>query len=120
MGRYIDSFVIPIPADRLAEYTRLAESAARIWREHGALDYWECAGDDMKAKDSLSFMEFANAGKDELVILTFIVFESREARDRANRAIMADPRVAEMMETMQSIFDGSRIAYGGFTELVHR
>ena len=62
MGRYIDGFVIPIPKDRIDDYRRVAEKAAVIWKEHGALDYWECIGDDMTVQDMVSFPQLAQAG----------------------------------------------------------
>ncbi|HZV98956.1 MAG TPA: DUF1428 domain-containing protein [Methylophilaceae bacterium] len=119
MNRYIDGFVIPIPTARIDEYRLLAEKAAKIWKEHGALDYWECVGDDMDAKDAMSFPQLANTKSDETVIFSWVVFESREARDAANVKIFADPRIKEMGDLSNPIFDCKRMAYGGFKQLVH-
>lgn len=120
MARYIDGFVIPVPKDRIEEYRRVAEQASVIWREHGALDYWECVGDDLDSKDMTTFPQIANTGPDETVIFAWVVFESREQRDEANKKIMADPRLNNMMDAAKPIFDCKRMAYGGFRELVHR
>ena len=87
--------------------------------EHGALDYWECVGDDLDTKDMVSFSKIAGAGPDETVVFAWVVFESREHRDEANKKIMADPRLAKMMENEKPVFDYKRMAYGGFKELVH-
>ena len=119
MGRYIDGFVIPVPKDRIEEYRRVAEKAAVVWKEYGALDYWECVGDDLGVTDMVSFAQLAQAGPDETVVFAWVVFESREQRDRANEKIMADPRLKEMMDADNPIFDYKRMAYGGFRELVH-
>lgn len=119
MGRYIDGFVIPVPKDRIEDYRRVAEKAALVWKEYGALDYWECVCDDVAAKDMVSFPQLAQAGPDETVVFAWVVFESREHRDRANEKIMADPRLKEMMDPNKPIFDFKRMAYGGFKELVH-
>ena len=119
MARYVDGFVIPIPRDRVEDYRRMAEKASAIWKEYGALDYWECVGDDLDAKDMVSFAQLANAGPDETVVFAWVVFESREHRERANEKIMADPRLAAMMDPDAPIFDYKRMAYGGFRELVH-
>jgi len=119
MGRYIDGFVIPVPKDRIEDYRRVAEQAARVWKEHGALDYWECVGDDLGVTDMVSFPQLAQAGPDETVVFAWVVFESREQRDRANEKIMADPRLKDMMDPDKPIFDYKRMAYGGFRELVH-
>lgn len=119
MGRYIDGFVIPVPKDRIEDYRRVAEQASKVWKEHGALDYWECVGDDLAVKDMVSFPQLAQAGPDETVVFAWVVFESREHRDRANERIMADPRLKEMMAADKPTFDYKRMAYGGFRELVH-
>jgi uncharacterized protein YbaA (DUF1428 family) len=119
MSRYVDGFVIPVPKDRIEDYRRVAEQAAAVWKEYGALDYWECVGDDLDVKDMVSFRQLAQAGPEETVIFAWVVFESREHRDRANEKIMADPRLKEMMDPNRPIFDYRRMAYGGFQELVH-
>ena len=120
MARYIDGFVLPIPKDRVDDYKKLAERASAIWKEHGALDYWECLGDDLQIPDMVSFLQIMNASEDETVVFAWVVFESREHRDRANEKIMSDPRLQEMMQNDKPIFDYKRMAYGGFKELVHR
>lgn len=119
MGRYIDGFVIPVSKDRLDDYRRVAEQASLIWKEHGALEYWECVGDDLDVQDMVSFRHLAQAGPDETVVFAWVVFESREHRDRANEKIMSDPRIAEMIDPAKPIFDYKRMAYGGFKQLVH-
>lgn len=119
MNRYIDGFVIPIPKANLDEYRVIAEKAAKIWKEYGALDYWECVGDDLEVMETTSFPQLANIKPDETVIFSWVVFESREARDAVNEKIMADPRIKEMMGTCSQIFDCKRMAYGGFRQLVH-
>ncbi len=119
MNRYVDGFVIPVPNSRIEDYRLVAEKAAKIWKEQGALDYWECIGDDMDVKDVMSFPQLANVKADETVIFSWVVFASREARDAANARIFADPRMNEMMDSSNQIFDCKRMAYGGFKQLVH-
>ena len=118
MAHYVDGFVLPVPRDRLEEYKRVAETAAKIWKEHGALDYWECVGDDLNTECTRSFTDMTNATDDETVIFAWVIFESREARDAANEKIMADPRMAEIMNPENPIFDCRRMAHGGFKEMV--
>ena len=118
MKRYVDGFVLPVRRERLADYEVIAREAAGIWKEHGALEYWECVGDDLRAEGIRSFIEMANASADEVVIFAWVVFESREARDEANEKIMADPRMAKLMDPENPIFDHARLAHGGFKELV--
>ncbi len=118
MGKYIDGFVLPVAKDNVEKYREIAEKAGAIWKEHGALEYIEAVGDDLEIEDMLSFKKIAGAGEDETVIFAWIVYESREDRDRINAAVMADPRLKEDMESNKGIFDYKRMAYGGFKALV--
>ena len=117
MGRYVDGFVIPVRKDRIEDYRRIAEQAAPIWKEYGALDYWECVGDDLDVKELVAFPQLAQAGPDETVVFAWVVFESREHRDQANAKIAADPRLGALLGDNPP-FDIRRIAYGGFKVLV--
>ncbi len=119
MSRYIDGFVIPLSVTRVDDYRIMAEKAAIVFKEHGALDYWECVGDDMKVEGVLSFTEIADTKSDETVIFAWVVYASKEARDAANAKIFADPRMKDMMEMSNPIFDCKRMACGGFKQLVH-
>lgn len=114
MAHYIDGFVFPIPRDRRNEYKRLAQAAARIWKEHGALDYWEYIGDDLKLEGTRSFTDLIAATEEETIVFGWVVFNSREARDLANEKVAADPRMAELIASSNSGFDAKRMAYGGF------
>lgn len=118
MAHYIDGFVFPIPSDRLEDYRRLAEAVAKIWKEHGALDYREHVLDDMCLEGTRSFIELAHPAPDECVVFGWVTFESRQARDLANERVAADPRVADLMTSSNSGFDPRRMVYGGFSQLV--
>lgn len=120
MSRYVDGFVLPIPRARIDDYRRVAEAAAEIWKEHGALEYWECIGDDLQGEGFRSFPDLISASADETVVFAWVVFESREARDAANQKICSDPRLAALVDPNDPIFDAARMAYGGFTPLVVR
>ena len=118
MAHYIDGFVLPVPRDRLNEYKRLVEAAAEIWKEHGALDYWEYVGDDLKLEGTRSFTDLVAATENETIVFGWVAFESREARDLANEKVAADPRMAELINSSNSGFDAERMAYGGFRSFV--
>lgn len=117
MGHYIDGFVLPIQRDRLDNYQRLVESVAAIWKEHGAIDYREHVGDDMHLEGTGSFTDLVSATEDEAIVFGWVVFESREARDLANKKVAADPRMVELMDSFDTGFDAKRMAYGGFRPL---
>jgi uncharacterized protein YbaA (DUF1428 family) len=118
MGKYIDGFVLPVPKENVERYRELAQKAGEIWKEYGALEYIEAVGDDLEIEKMLSFKKIAAASEDETVIFAWIVFESREHRDKVNAAVMEDPRLKEDMESSKDIFDFKRMAYGGFKALV--
>ena len=116
MSQYVDGFVLPVPKDKIEVYREMAAQAAVVWREHGALEYRECVLNDPDAKEMLSFPRLANAEENETVVLAWVVYESREHRDKVNALVMADPRLAGMCS--EGVFDWKRMAYGGFEVLV--
>lgn len=121
MPRYVDGFVIPVPKKKLAAYRRIAAKAGKIWKEHGALEYMECVGDDLKPTWSkTSFPKLAKTKAAETVLFSFIVYQSRAHRDRVNAKVMKDPRMAAMCDPKNTPFDVNRMAYGGFKAIVDR
>ncbi len=116
--RYVDGFVIPISKKHLSAYRRMAAKAGRIWREHGAVEYRECAGDDLNVKMGTAFPRLAKLKSGETVVFSWIVYKSRAHRDRVNAKVMKDPRIASMCDPKQMPFDVKRMAYGGFSMLI--
>ena len=118
MAHYIDGFVLPISRDRLDDYKRLVEAAAEIWKEHGALDYREYVGDDLRLEGTRSFTGLVAATEGEAIVFGWVEFDSREARDLANEKVAADPRMVNLINSSNSGFDAERMAYGGFQSFV--
>ena len=117
MARYVDGFVLPVARDKLEDYRAVSRKAGEVWLEHGALEYRECVGEDMAIEGMRPFPELAGAGPGEVVIFSWIAYESREHRDEVNARVMSDPRVKDMSpESMP--FDCARMAYGGFETIV--
>ena len=114
---YVDGFVLAVPKKNLAAYRKLSRAAGKVWREHGALEYRECAGDDLAIKMGLPFPKLAKAKPGETVVFSWIVYESRAARDRVNKKVMKDPRITKTM-SQKMPFDVKRMAYGGFRVIV--
>lgn len=114
---YVDGFVLVVPKKKLPAYVKLARKASKVWREHGALDYRECVGDDLKVKMGLPFPKLAKAKAGETVIFSWISYKSRAHRDKVNAKVMADKRLFDGMPT-EMPFDIKRMAYGGFKTLV--
>jgi uncharacterized protein YbaA (DUF1428 family) len=115
---YVDGFVLPIPKKNLAAYRKMATKCSKIWIEHGALDYWECAADDVKPGKVTSFPQSVKLKPNEIVVFSWIVYKSRKDRDRINKKIMADPRIAALCDPNDMPFDGKRMIYGGFKPFV--
>jgi len=115
---YVDGFVLPVPKKNVEAYRRLAQKAGKIWREHGALEYRECVGDDLNIKGTVPFPRRIQLKPGETVVLAWIVFKSRAHRDRVNAKVMKDPRLAGMMDAKSMPFDVKRMVYGGFKVLV--
>lgn len=118
MARYVDGFVLPVPRRRIDAYRRMARKAGRIWREHGALEYRECAGDDLNVKNGMPFPRGIRTKPGETVVFAWIVYRSRAHRDRVNAKVMKDPRLADMMDPKAMPFDCKRMLYGGFKVIV--
>jgi len=115
---YVDGFVVPVPKKNMAAYRRMATKAGKIWREHGALEYIECVADDVKPGKVTSFPQSVKLKPGEVVVFSWIVYKTRAARDRINKKVMADPRLAEMMDPKKLPFDGKRMFWGGFKTMV--
>ena len=118
MSDFIDGFAFPIATSRIDDYKQLAQAVAEIWKEHGALAYYEYSGDDMSLEGTRSFLELLSASEEESIIFGWVVFESREARDKANAKVAADPRMNELFASTDSGFDPERMAYGGFKAFI--
>jgi uncharacterized protein YbaA (DUF1428 family) len=120
MAKYVDGFVLVVPKGKEAAYEEMAKMGRDSWMKHGALQYFECRGDDLKQQEmgdekSRAFQEMAGASGDENVWFSFIVFKSKEHRDEVNKKVME-----EMSESFKDQDDFEmptemkRMAYGGF------
>jgi uncharacterized protein YbaA (DUF1428 family) len=116
--KYVDGFVLPVPKKNVPAYCRMAQQAGRIWREHGALEFRECVGEDLQVKMGMPFPRLSRLKRGETVFFSWIVYKSRAHRDSVNRKVMQDPRIAKMMNAKPVPFDVRRMAYGGFKTLV--
>lgn len=115
---YVDGFLLVVPKKNLKAYEKMAQAAGKIWKEHGALEFRECVGDDLASKFGVPFPKLAKMKAGETVMFSWIVFKSKAHRDRVNAKVMKDPRLEQMMEGKEMPFDVKRMAYGGFKVLV--
>jgi uncharacterized protein YbaA (DUF1428 family) len=117
MAKYVDGFVIPLAKKSIPAYLKAAKVGAKVWKEHGALEYYECIGDDLNQKGMVPFTKLAKTKAGETVVFAFIVYKSRAHRDKVNAKVMKDPRITGMDMTKMP-FDMKRMAYGGFETLL--
>ena len=115
---YVDGFVLAVPRDNLAAYKRMSRKCGKIWREYGALQYIECVEDDVKPGKTTSFPQAVKLKPGEVVVFSWIVYNSRRQRDSVNAKVMKDPRLDDMMDPKALPFDGKRMFWGGFKPIV--
>jgi uncharacterized protein YbaA (DUF1428 family) len=113
---YVDGFVLAVPKDKLDAYKQLARTAGEVWKEHGARDYVECVAEDVPYGELTSFPRAVMAKDNEIVIFSWITYDSRQQRDEVNAKVMADPRLKATMSN--DVFDGKRMIFGGFETLL--
>jgi uncharacterized protein YbaA (DUF1428 family) len=115
---YVDGFVVPVPKKSLAAYKKIAKLAAKVWRDHGALDYRECVADDVAWGKRTSFPRSVKRKPTETVVFSYITYKSRAHRDAVNKKVMKDKRLAMFMDPAKMPFDTKRMIYGGFKTIV--
>jgi uncharacterized protein YbaA (DUF1428 family) len=115
---YVDGFLLPVPKKNLKAYRSMAAKAGKIWKKHGALEYRECVGDDLKIKMGVPFPRLLKLKSSEVVFYSFIVYRSRAHRDAVNKKVMKDPAIQRMMAGKAMPFDVKRISMGGFKAVV--
>ena len=115
---YVDGFIVAVPKKNLEAYRHMAKKAGKVWREHGALEYREWVAEDVKIGKLTSYPRSVKLKPGEIVVFSWITYKSRAQRDRVNSKVMADKRLADMMNTKSLPFDAKRMIYGGFESLV--
>ena len=115
---YVDGFIVAVPKKNLTAYVRMAKRSGKVWREHGALEYYECAADDVKPGKRTSFPQSVKLKSGETVVFAYVVYKSRAHRDRVMAKVMKDKRLAKLMDPKTMPFDGKRMFWGGFKIIV--
>lgn len=124
MSKYVDGYVLAVPKKNLESYKIMAQKAGEVWKKYGALEYFECVGEDLDPKmDGTKFLKFPQLVKsdiDDVVVFSFVVFESRKHRDDVNSKVMKDPFMNELEYKDKPMpFDMKKMAYGGFETIVN-
>jgi uncharacterized protein YbaA (DUF1428 family) len=115
---YLDGFIVPVPKKKVAAYKKIATLAAKVWKDHGALEVIEALADDVKVGKWTSFPRSVKLKGSETVVFSYIVYKSRKDRDRIIAKVMQDERLAKFMQPGAMPFDGKRMIIGGFKTIV--
>jgi uncharacterized protein YbaA (DUF1428 family) len=118
MSNYIDVIVIPIPRASLDTYKPMSEEWGKTYLRHGALYYSDSISDDAQPGKVTSFPQAVQLKDDEVIALAWIVYRSKEDRDRISKAVMEDPQLKELMDPSKMPFDGKRMFWGGFETIL--
>lgn len=118
MSKYVDGFVIPVPKKNIKLYKKMAKASAKAWIECGALQYFECQGDDVPSGKITSFAKSVKLKKGEVVFFSYAVYRSRKHRDQVMSKVMKDVDLMKYWDNMP--FDGMRMIWGGFKPVVSR
>ena len=119
MPTYVDSYLLPIPKKNLAAYRKMAATAAKVWKRHGALSYCEAALDDAGGQFCAPFGKLVKPKPGETIVVAFVTYKSRAQRDRVNKKVMSDPELMESCgDPSKMPFDVKRMAFSGFSAIV--
>jgi uncharacterized protein YbaA (DUF1428 family) len=113
---YVDGFVVPVPRSKVKAYLEMARLGGKLWKKHGAVEYRECVGDDLKPGFGMPFLKGIRARPNETVFFSYIVYRSKAHRNAVNKRVMKDPSMKDMPKEMP--FDFKRMLYGGFNAVV--
>jgi len=121
--KYVDGFVLVVPKKNLSAYKKMAKMASKIWKKHGALEYFECVGDDlnpnMGGMKGRPFPKLAKTKKNETVIFSFIIYKSKKHRNQVSAKVMKDPSMSpDAWKDKKMPFDMKKVSYGGFKAIV--
>ena len=113
---YVDGMLTAVPTANKEIYREMAEQCSKVFRKHGALAYVECWGNDVPEGKLNSMHTAVMREPDETVVLSWVAWPSKEARDAGMKVVFSDPEMPTHMDPMP--FDARRMIFGGFEVLV--
>jgi uncharacterized protein YbaA (DUF1428 family) len=118
MSPYLDVVVIPVPRAKLDVYKQMSAEWGRAHLRHGAMYFSDAIGEDVQSGKLTSFPQAVQLKDDEVVAVSWVVYKSREDRDRIATAVREDPELKAQMDPSKMPFDGQRMFWGGFQTIV--
>jgi len=117
-GGYLDGYLVPVPEDKQEAYRDLAQVAAGVFREYGAIRVVEAWGDDVPDGKVTDYKRAVKAKEGERIVYSWVEWPDRETRVEGWKKVMEDPRMQPGQREMP--FDGARMIYGGFAPIVDK
>ncbi|WP_328591564.1 DUF1428 domain-containing protein [Glacieibacterium frigidum] len=114
-GGYVDGFVVPVPTKNKEAYRAMAEKAAGVFQEFGAVRVVEAWGDDVTDGKQTDYKRATKAADDETIVFSWIEWPDKATRDAGWEKVMADDR---MKPGADMPFDGTRMFWGGFQPIL--
>lgn len=111
---YVDGILISVPDDRKDEYKAFAAQSSALFLDYGATRLVDGWGDDVPDGEITDFGRAVQATTDETVVFGWVEWPSKTLRDEAWAKLMTDPR----MQELKPPFDGKRMVYGGFANIL--
>jgi len=114
MARYVDGYLIPIKKKNINAYKKMARLGCKVWMKYGALDYYECIGDEIRNNPwGIPFAKLCKLKSDETVVFAYIVYKSKAHRNQVNKKVHLDS-LMQPNDKMAMPFDIKRFSVGGF------
>ncbi|CZF82804.1 hypothetical protein GCE9029_03451 [Grimontia celer] len=90
---YVDGLVTALPVANKEAYKRLVQDAIPLMRAYGALNVVHCNEQESSRKLTVTELEDGPS----VVLFSWIIWPSREARDQGMERMLADPRIDNVM-----------------------
>jgi uncharacterized protein YbaA (DUF1428 family) len=117
-GGYLDGYLVPVPEANREAYRKMAQMAAQVFQENGAIRVVEAWGDDVPDGKVTDYKRAVKAKEGERIVYSWVEWPDRETRVEGWKKVMADPRMQPGQGDMP--FDGKRMIYGGFAAIVDK
>ena len=114
---YVQGFLVAVPEGNKAAYEKAALAMWDIMKDYGATRLIEAWADSVPHGKQTDFYRATKAEDGEIIVFSFVEWESKEACDGAHEKMMQDERM-KGFEDEKPPFDGKRMIYGGFRPIV--
>lgn len=107
-----------MPKKNIKLYKKMSATQAKVWIKYGALEYVDTIADDVPKGKITSFPKSVKLKSNEIVACTYMVYKSKQERDRIMEKLHYDPVINKGWDNMP--FDGMRMIFGGYKQIVNK